>query len=75
MGGDPSSVCPSVRPSSVHNYIFDFFSKTVSQIHFKLDGNVPWMGLYQVCSNGHGPVIFLNLGIYKSMHTILLITM
>ena len=53
----PSSVRPSsVRPSTIH--IFDFFSKTVSQIHFKLGGDVPWVGLYQVCSNGHGPVIF-----------------
>ena len=38
--------------------IFDFFSKTVSQIDFKLGEYVPWVGLYQVCSNGHGPVIF-----------------
>ena len=38
--------------------IFDFFSKMVSQIHFKLGGYVPWVALYQVCSNGHGPVIF-----------------
>ena len=38
--------------------IFDVFSKTVSQIHFKLGGYVPWVGPYQVCSNGYGPVIF-----------------
>ena len=38
--------------------IFDFFSKTVSQIQFKLGGDVPWVGLYQVCSSGRGPVIF-----------------
>ena len=38
--------------------IFDFFSKTVSQIHFKVGGYVPWVGLYQVSSSGHGPVIF-----------------
>ena len=38
--------------------IFDFFSKTDSQIHFKLGGYVPGVGPYQVCSNGHGPVIF-----------------
>ena len=38
--------------------IFDFFSKTVNQIHFKLGGDVPWVSLYQACSNGHGPVIF-----------------
>ena len=39
-------------------HIFDFFSKTVFQIHFKRGGNVPLVGLYEVCSNGHGPVIF-----------------
>ena len=38
--------------------IFDFFSETVSQIHFKLGGKVPLVGFYQVCSNGHAPVIF-----------------
>ena len=38
--------------------IFDFFSKTVNQIHLKLGGDVPWVSLYQVYSNGHGPVIF-----------------
>ena len=38
--------------------VFDFFFKTVNQIQFKLDGYVPWVGLYQVCSNGHAPVIF-----------------
>ena len=40
----------------IHN--FDFFSKTDGQIHSKLGGNVPWVGFYQVCTNGHGPVIF-----------------
>ena len=40
----------------IHN--FDFFSKTISQIHFKLSGDMPWVGLYQVYLNGHGPVIF-----------------
>ena len=39
-------------------YIFNFFCKTVCQIHFKLDGDVPWIDLYQVCPNGHGPLIF-----------------
>ena len=33
----------------MYNYIFDFF-KTVSRILFKLDGDVPWLGLYPVCS-------------------------
>ena len=28
--------------------IFDFFFKTVSQIHFKLGGYVPWVGPYQI---------------------------
>ena len=36
-------------------HIFDF-SKTVIQIYFKLGGNVPWVGVYQVCSNGHVPM-------------------
>ena len=44
------------------NHMFDFFSKTVSQIHFKLGGDMPWVGLYQVCSNGHGPMIYGFLG-------------
>ena len=39
-------------------HIFDFYSKTPGQIHFKLGRGVPWVGLYHVCSNGHGPVIF-----------------
>ena len=47
---------PSVRPSFVHNYIFDF-SKTFGQIHFKLGEDVSWVGFYQVYSKGHGPVI------------------
>ena len=47
----------SVRhPSTIH--IFDFFSERVGQIHFKLGGDVPWVGVYQVCSNGYGPLIF-----------------
>ena len=55
MGGDPSL---SVM-SSIHNYIFAV-SETVNQIHFKLGGDIglPWMGLYQICSNGHAPVNF-----------------
>ena len=44
------------RPASTI-HIFDF-SETVSQINFKLDGDVSWVGLYHVCSNGRGPVIF-----------------
>ena len=35
----------------------DIFSKTVIQIQ-DIGGNVPWVGLYQVCSNSRGPVIF-----------------
>ena len=38
--------------------IFDFFSETVSQIHLKFGGDVPLVGLYRVCSNGHAPMIF-----------------
>ena len=34
------------------------FSATADWISFKLGGDVHWIGLYQVCSNGHGPVIF-----------------
>merc|ERR1712212_1097509 len=28
------------------------------QIYFKLGGDVPWVDLYQVCSNGHALLIF-----------------
>ena len=45
-------------------HIFNLISKTTIQIHFKLDGDVPWVGLYQVCSNGHDPVIFGFLMIF-----------
>ena len=38
--------------------IFYFFSETVSQIYFKLDGDVPWAGPYYALSTGHCPVIF-----------------
>ena len=37
-------------------YIFEFLSKSIIQIYFKLGGNVPWVGVYQVCSNGHVPM-------------------
>ena len=37
--------------------IFDF-SETISLIHFKLGGGVSWVGLYQMYSDGLGPVIF-----------------
>ena len=37
---------------------FDLVAKTYDQIHSELGGNVPWVGLDYVCSNGHGPVIF-----------------
>ena len=39
-------------------HIFNPLSKTTIQIHFKLDEDVPWVDLKQVCSNAHGPVIF-----------------
>ena len=56
--------------------IFDFFSETISQIHFKLGGDMPWVGLYQVFSNGHGPVIFGFFMIFVvGFFTCLLITM
>ena len=42
-------------------HIYNLISKTVGQIHFTLDGDVPWVGLYQVFSKGYGPVIFLFL--------------
>ena len=45
----------AIRPSTIH--MFDF-SKTGSYVHFKLGGDVTWVGFYQVCSNGYGPVIF-----------------
>ena len=38
--------------------IFDFFSKMVSQIHFKLGWGVPWVGFYQVCSIDYSSMIF-----------------
>ena len=41
--------------------IFYFFSKTVSQIHFKHGGEIPWMGAYYVCSYGHALVILAQL--------------
>jgi len=28
------------------DYMFDFFSKTVGQIVFKLGGDVPWVDVY-----------------------------
>ena len=37
---------------------FDLFSITIHQIHCKLGGDMPWVGLYQICSNGYGPLIF-----------------
>ena len=37
--------------------IFDIF-ETISQIHFTLCGDVPWVSHYHVPSNGRGPVIF-----------------
>ena len=37
--------------------IFYFFSETICQIHFKLGGDLPWVGTYHACSNGYGPVI------------------
>ena len=39
--------------------IFVCISKTVSQIHFKCGGDLPWIGAYCVCSYGHAPMIFL----------------
>ena len=39
-------------------HIFYLISKTVGQIHFKLGGDVPFVGLYRVCSIGHSSVIF-----------------
>ena len=39
-------------------HILDFCSKTVGQMHFKHGTNVSKVSLYQVCSNGHAPVIF-----------------
>ena len=30
----------------------------IDQIYFKLGGDVPWVDLYQVCSNGHALLIF-----------------
>ena len=42
-------------------HIYNLISKTVGQIHFTLDGDVPWVGLYQVFSKGYGSVIFLFL--------------
>ena len=56
--------------------IFDFFSKTVSQIHFKLGRGVPWVGLNQVCSNGQGPLIFLFfMNFFVAFYNCLLIIM
>ena len=57
--------------------IFVFFSETVSQIHFKRDGDMPWVGLYQVCSNCHDPVIFefFMIFVVVVVFTCLLITM
>ena len=39
-------------------HTFDLITKTISRTHFKFGGDVPWVNLYQVCSNGHAPVIF-----------------
>ena len=50
-------LCKSMGSAMVI-HIFNLISKTTIQIHFKLGVDMPWMGLYQVCSNGHGPVIF-----------------
>ena len=34
-------------------YIFVLFSKTASRISLKLDGDVPWVDLYKVCTHGN----------------------
>ena len=39
-------------------HIFEFFLKTICHIHFKLVGDVPRVSVYQLCANGHSPVIF-----------------
>ena len=45
-------------------HIFDLVSKTTIQIYFKLDGDVPWVGLHQVCSNSRVTIIFLFFMIF-----------
>ena len=42
-------------------HIFNLISKTISQIHFKLGGEVPWMGAYYVCSYVYALVILAQL--------------
>ena len=38
-------------------HIFDLVSKAVSLTHLKFSGGMPWVSLYQVCLNGHAPMI------------------
>ena len=56
---------------------FDCISKTVSQIHFKCGGDLPWIGAYCVCSYGHASMIFLFYMNYfiHFWHTFILLTM
>ena len=55
-GSVPQASCPL---STIHF----LFTTTISRIHFKFGGDMPWLGLYGVCSNGHGPV-FLDFKRY-----------
>ena len=57
--------------------ILDSISKTVSQIHFKCGGDLPWIDAYCVYSYGHASIIFLfDMNFYIHFwHPFILITM